>query len=557
MFSHQRFRLAITNSFSKVTFCLVLIVVAPLFAIVSVVTYYFLDPKSLRQFAAPSVAGFTPFWAIWHNARGRRYLAVEDAHRRLGPVIRIGPNSLSFSDPRAYKDIYGHGSSIIKDIFYDNLAGDTPSMADTSSRRVHSIKRKNVSNIFSAKNISTMEPKVVQVVETLLRAIDIKAAGGRVSEKDTYPVSRDMEFDLRPWMNMFSFDAFSSMLWSMPYGFLTLGNDLCKSMDAAGQVKSVQAMDSFQTGVHFNTLCAQLSPPVYGFSRWATRWMGRNQAADKFTGMARYGTVQRLKNGPKGTDFFTFFPLEATEKRPVPMSVPDIVAECTSFLNAGKPSWMQSETKNRTKYATGNDTTQISLTNTMFQLATHPASQQKLYSLLTESLDEEAQPIAPFADLSKIPFLAACLDETLRIMPPVRFGLPRRTVGEGSIIQGHAIPGHVTVSASVQTMHRDETLFRRASAWVPERWIPGSDDSSEQELRNLREFVLPFTLGGRACIGRNLAYMEMSICLAALVMAFEWKITDKERQQFTHFERFNSSPLGLMVSAVPRRPAKA
>lgn len=525
-----------------------------LFTVASSVTYYFLDPKSLRRFPSPSIAAFTPFWAIWHNYRGKRYLAVEDAHRRLGPIVRIGPNSLSFSDPRAYKDIYGHGSSIIKDIFYDNLAGNTPSMADTSSRQVHSIKRKNVSNIFSAKNISTMEPKVVKVVETLLRAINIKSSGGKVSDMDHYSVNSNLEFDLRPWMNMFSFDAFSSMLWSMPYGFLTVGNDQCKSMDANGRVKNVQAMDSFQTGVHFNTLCAQLTPSGYGFSRWATGWMDRNQAADKFTGMARYGTVERLKNGPDGTDFFTFFPLEATEKRPVPMSVPDIVAECTSFLNAGRSDHRRHDY--RIDCRVGNDTTQISLTNTMYQLASHPEKQQKLYKLLYQSLDEESQPIAAFADLNKIAYLAACLDETLRLMPPVRFGLPRRTVGEGSIIREHAIPGGVTVSASVHTMHRDENLFRQATEWIPERWIPESGESSDEELKNLKDFVLPFTLGGRACIGRNLAYMEMSICLAALVMAFEWKISDKERQKFTHFERFNSSPLELVVSAVPRRPAQ-
>lgn len=191
----------------------------------------------------------------------------------------------------------------------------------------------------------------------------------------------------------------------------------------------------------------------------------------------------------------------------------------------------------------------------MFQLACHPAKQEKLHKLLTESLDQKSQPIAAFADLAKIPYLAACLDETLRLMPPVRFGLPRRTVGEGSIIRGHAIPGGVTVSASVQTMHRDEDLFRDASEWIPDRWIPDSDASSKDEMQNLKDFVLPFTLGGRACIGRNLAYMEMLVCIAALVMEFDWKITDKGRRQFTHFERFNSSPLGLMVSAVPRRPA--
>ncbi|KAF2167655.1 hypothetical protein M409DRAFT_21811 [Zasmidium cellare ATCC 36951] len=513
---------------------LAMILIAFLLCFAAVIWGYLADPKSLRRFPSPSVAAFTPFWAIWKNARGRRYLAVEAGHRKLGPVVRIGPNSISFSDPHAYKAIYGHGSPIIKDGFYDNLAGSTPAMADASDRHLHATKRKNVSSIFSAKHVALMEPKIVDAVHSLLRAIQIKSRGGTVSAADGYPVSSNGEFDLRPWLNMFSFDAFWSVLWSSSYHFLERGNDECKSMDTSGRVTTVHAMDSFQTGVHFNSLCAQLGPFQYRFARWVSKWTRQGRAIGEFSGMARHGTVTRLKRTVESVDFFSFFPVEITPKTPCPLTIPDLVAECASFLNAG------------------NDTTQITLTNVMFQLAAHPKHQDKLYSALTASLPKTAQRVASFAELSQIPYLAACIDETLRLMPPVRFGLPRRTVGKGSMISGHHIPAGVTVSASVHTMHRDESLFHDAEDWIPERWIPDSPDSSEEELKRLKEFVLPFTTGGRACIGRNLAYMELSICLAALVMAFEWHISDTARQSFTHFERFNTGPVSLMISATLR-----
>lgn len=202
---------------------------------------------------------------------------------------------------------------------------------------------------------------------------------------------------------------------------------------------------------------------------------------------------------------------------------------------------------------TGNDTTQITLTNVMFELASHPEIQQKLYEILTRELPESSQPIAPYAELGKIPYLSACIEETFRVLPPVRFGLLRRTVGDGSTISGHHIPGDVTVSASVYPIHLNEKLFHKPLEWIPERWIPGEAEYSETEFKNLKDFVLPFTLGGRACIGRNLAYMEVGICLAALVMAFEWRISESAKQSFGHFERLNSSPIGLMISAHPRQ----
>lgn len=201
----------------------------------------------------------------------------------------------------------------------------------------------------------------------------------------------------------------------------------------------------------------------------------------------------------------------------------------------------------------GNDTTQITLTNTMFELASHPAQQKKLFNMLKYSLPQQEQPISCYSELRSIPYLAACIDETLRIMPAVRYGLPRRTVGGVTTIRGHQIPGGVTVSASVQTMQRNEDLFFKAKEWIPERWISGFPDALEGEQKNLRDFVLPFTLGGRACIGRNLAYMELSICIAAMILEFEWKITETSKEAFTHFERFNTSPVNLMITATPRR----
>ena len=305
------------------------------FVILTPVIKYLQDPKCLRRFPSPSVAAFTSIWAMYHNWHGRRYLAVDEAHKRLGAVVRIGPNHVSFSDPAAYKDIYGHGSSIVKDTFYDNLAGSTPSIADTSSRLMHSQKRRNVSSIFSAKNVTALEPKVIASVKKLLQAIKCKSEDQMVSTSDEYPATNG-KFDLRPWMNMFSFDAFSNMMWSSCYNFLERGNDACFSMDVDGTVTSVYAMDSFQTGVHFNTICAQFSPFAYQWSRWLTSSTHRKKAADHFTGMARYLTVQRLKTRSTAPDFFTHLPHEPSEKKREPMQLPELVAECTTFLNAGE-----------------------------------------------------------------------------------------------------------------------------------------------------------------------------------------------------------------------------
>ena len=139
----------------------------------------------------------------------------------------------------------------------------------------------------------------------------------------------------------------------------------------------------------------------------------------------------------------------------------------------------------------------------------------------------------------------------MSLCAPIGFGLPRRTLGEGATIVGHHIPCGVTISAPVYTIQCNETLFKDVSKYVPERWLPENPGTIEEENRNLKDYYLPFSLGGRACIGRNLAYMQMSLAISAMVLAFDWELAAPgfeivPEEKFI----FNSGP--LPVRARPR-----
>ncbi len=45
--------------------------------------------------------------------------------------------------------------------------------------------------------------------------------------------------------------------------------------------------------------------------------------------------------------------------------------------------------------------------------------------------------------------------------------------------------------------------------------------------------------------------MELSICLSAMILAFDWKL-DESAGNYEHFERFNCNPVELIVKAIPR-----
>ena len=73
---------------------------------------YYLLPyirnNAIRHIPGPPLAVFSNLWLLYQSRRGRRYLAVDQAHTRLGPLVRIQPDHVSIADPEAIPVIYGH-----------------------------------------------------------------------------------------------------------------------------------------------------------------------------------------------------------------------------------------------------------------------------------------------------------------------------------------------------------------------------------------------------------------------------------------------------------------
>jgi benzoate 4-monooxygenase len=81
------------------------------------VLYYllpYLGNWSLRKVPGPLPAALSNLWLMYQCRRGRRYLAVDAAHKKYGKVVRIQPNHVSIADDAAINIIYGHGNGFLK-----------------------------------------------------------------------------------------------------------------------------------------------------------------------------------------------------------------------------------------------------------------------------------------------------------------------------------------------------------------------------------------------------------------------------------------------------------
>lgn len=67
---------------------------------------------------------------------------------------------------------------------------------------------------------------------------------------------------------------------------------------------------------------------------------------------------------------------------------------------------------------------------------------------------------------------------------------------------------------------RNPNCFHDPAKFKPSRWIEKTEDDLEASL--------PFGLGPRTCIGRNIAMMELRLIVSKLLWKFDWSPITKD-----------------------------
>jgi len=70
--------------------------------------------KGLSKYPGPFLASLTDWWRFYDVYKQRPETTHRQLHAKYGDVVRLGPNSLSFADPKALKSIYGPNKGFVK-----------------------------------------------------------------------------------------------------------------------------------------------------------------------------------------------------------------------------------------------------------------------------------------------------------------------------------------------------------------------------------------------------------------------------------------------------------
>ena len=489
--------------------------------------------SGLRKFPnLTPLSGVTaiPFMILAHG--GARSKHLTEVHKKH-PIIRTGPTTLSFSDARAIKDIYGHNTKCTKDGSYLITAGSHFHLADVVDKPDHARKRKVLSSAYALKNLEGWEHKVADKTDRMIKHFDKCCTAPLPSNQ--MPAKEDLNVNYRAWTNFFTLDAIADIGLSEKLGFLDNGHDKIPARKTDGTKYECDFRDCLYQNARKQSLLVwpyQWYPLINKLSNVIPFYGRMGQYAKEWDGIPlelAHRRLERYRAGEKLDDFFQAL-MEDKNGNPNNLEWGEIVAEVSIMMNAGSA------------------TTAIAMANVLYQLLKNPEIMQKLVEELDAALDDDdMQAVVPYDRVKHLPYLRACLDESLRLFPPTPHALPRETPAEGLSIMDHYITGGVSVGMSALVVHRNEAQFPHADKYIPERWLG-------EEGKNLQPYFLAFSAGARGCIGRNISYLEQTVQLASMLRRYEFALPSPN-WEIERLETMNWL-LGEMPVKIWRREAK-
>ncbi|KAJ3565643.1 hypothetical protein NP233_g7498 [Leucocoprinus birnbaumii] len=482
------------------------------------------DPQGIRSYPGPFFAKFTDIWLGYVSKKGHRSEVIHEVHRKYGPIVRIAPNHISIADPDALAVVYAHGNGATKSNFYDAFVSIRRGVFNVRDRNEHTRKRKIISHIFSQKNVMEFEPHIRLYVTQLLQQWDrlfgmaVKGLSGDEGESGWKGRDGRLWFDLLPWANYLAFDIIGDLAFGAPFGMIQAAKDVALvPKDQQSMMKSYgkEAKEEEMMGIpavkilngrgEFSMSLGSLPPHWRPIVRRLPGWRQGGKDVKNLAGIAIAAVSKRLATPVDRTDLLSN--LQAgRDGDGNPLGREELTAEALTLLIAGS------------------DTTSNSTCAILYYLAGNRYAQEKLHKELDEQLGTEDEVAATEAQVKRLPYLEACINEGLRLHSTSSLGLPRLVPEGGMTVCGQFFPEGTVLSVPSYTIHRDPTVWGEdVELFRPERWFEG-DQAAMQKTFN------PFSVGPRACVGRNLASLELLIIIASITRRYDFVLEDPDQK---------------------------
>lgn len=192
-------------------------------------------------------------------------------------------------------------------------------------------------------------------------------------------------------------------------------------------------------------------------------------------------------------------------------------------------TWQEMKDEIKLFIIAGHETTSTLCYWAFYALGKHPDVQRRVADDILRHAPD-GTPINLDA-VARMRYFTAFLQETLRLYSPA--GLLFRYPSQTEEWNGQVIPAKTRVIIPIYLLHRHPKHWKDPERFLPERWLPGSD-ADDSKIRHPFCF-LPFSAGGRNCIGEKFARFEAQLILANLIRSFQIQLAPSMRHSSLEF----------------------
>ncbi|KAG8157001.1 hypothetical protein KVR01_013223 [Diaporthe batatas] len=449
----------------------------------------------------PFLARFTDLWLASRQIKGDFQIENVELHKKYGKIVRLGPNYYSFDDPSAVKTIYGHGTQYQKSEWYE-IWNTRPDMHSTNlfalrDIKRHSTMRRHYSNVYAMSSLVSYEPYVNNCIDIFTSRLRMCTKSGE-------------SIDLSKWFQYYAFDVIGEITYSKRFGFLE------KGIDMFGMIKTISGVLEWSHAAGFFRPLVAL-----------TRFLARRDTTEGVGKLAAF-TMERIEQSKK--DSLNGYDDPERQAATQPDFASKLLAQAEAAQRGDKgldggiePIQLVMGACSGNVFA-GSDTTSISLNATYYNIIKHPRVQARLRAELDGAHARGALSEPPsFAETQALPYLQAVLKEALRVHPAVGLCLWRAVPAGGATLCGRYFPAGTNVGVNCWVAHRNREVWGEdADEFRPERWL----EAPEERLRAMNAMYMPFGLGSRTCIGKNISLLEISKVIPHLVRKFDASLVE-------------------------------
>jgi cytochrome P450 len=315
--------------------------------------------------------------------------------------------------------------------------------------------------------------------------------------------------DLADWMSWFAFDTITRIGLSENQGFMR------KQMDVDGVGASAAkrfahwnfywTIPWLEALIYKNAYTRnKKTPPRAGLFALAVRVVEQRiqqQRQTEKTSLQDEEKQQQQQQQQQTKDLLSLY-MDAAIQSPNLYTKQTIIAMTITTIQAGA------------------ETTAYTTSILLYLLLTHPQVLTTLRKELSTLQSSPTRCILPMSALRKLPYLDACIKESMRLKPAVNIVTERVTTHYIPDLGGVAIPAGTIVAVNNAGIYSDcEIWGEDVGVFRPERWI--GEDVGEESKIVMQKAFLGFSKGARMCLGINVAGMEIRKVVAGLVMEFD------------------------------------